>query len=126
VTFEAGVFEYMCTVTPTAAAAVIIRRLMAHLQLSYDEVGRMIGATGETVRRWEQGRHAPPLDKQSSLTAADAALSRLLRLIKADALPAVIRRPAEIFENDRALDWILRGRIVDVADRYERELRYQR
>lgn len=126
VAFETGIVEYiLCAVTASVDAAGLIRRLMAHLQISYDELGRMVGANGETVRRWEQGRHTPPPDKQAVLTSADAALSRLLTMLKADALPAAIRRPAEAFGNQLALDWILQGRIADVADRYDRALRYQ-
>lgn len=126
VAFETGVVEFICSVISSIGVAGIIRRLLAHLRVSYDEMGRMVGATGETIRRWEQGQHAPPLEKQAVLTTADAALSRLLTMFKADALPEVIRRQAEIFDNERALDWILRGRIVEVVDRYERELSFQR
>lgn len=126
IAFDAGIVEYAAKIKSTHEVTSVIRRLMAHLRLSYDDVGRMVGSSGETIRRWEQGQHAPTPEKQAVLTAADAALSRLLTMFKADALPAVIRRPAEIFDNERAFDWILRGRIVQVVDRYERELSYQR
>jgi hypothetical protein len=40
-------------------------------------------------------------------------------------LPTGIRRPAELFDGETALAWILRGRIAEVADRYETALLYQ-
>lgn len=110
---------------PTARTTEIIHRLMADLQLSYDEVGRMVSHSGKTVRRWGHGQSVPP-EALAVLIAADGALSRLLRMIRADALPAASRRPAEAFGNEQPIDWILNGRISEVADRYERELSYQR
>jgi len=102
-----------------------IRRLMAHLALSYDDVGRIVGVSGETIRRWDRGTVMIPAEKLARLTAAGAALDTFLSLFRPEALPQVVRRPAEAFGSERALDWILRGRIAEAAALYERELRYQ-
>ncbi len=123
--FEAGVVEYAAKITTAHDAVAAIRRLMTHLRLNYDQVGRMVDNSGETVRRWEHGQRVPP-EKHAVLRAADSALSRLLDLIRPEALPVAVRRPAEIFGNVPALEWILGGRIGEVADRYDRELSYQR
>jgi len=125
IVFDAGVLEYTTKIASSKDAAVIIQRLMTHLQLSYDEVGLIAGTTGETVRRWEHGQSVPP-EKHAVLHATDAALSRLLDVIKPEALPSAVRTPAEIFDNESALAWILRGRMAEVAERYDRELSYQR
>jgi hypothetical protein len=53
------------------------------------------------------------------------ALDRLLALFQPARLPLAIRRPAELFDGERALDWILRGRIGEAAGRYEIALSYQ-
>ncbi len=40
-------------------------------------------------------------------------------------LPQVIRRPVDIFDGHSALEWILLGRIEEVAKRYEVAFAYQ-
>lgn len=106
-------------------AQMTVRLLMRHLDLSFDQLGRMLGVTGETVRRWSQGSHPVPSDRLGQLAAAQAALDRLLSIFRPEALPAVIRRKVELFDGKTALDWILRGRINEVADRHESTLSYQ-
>lgn len=103
----------------------ILYRLMATLDLSRDEAGRIFGVTGETVRRWERGMVEISAQQLARLTAADAALSRLLELFLPERLPLALRRPAEAFGSERALDWILRGLIAQVAESYDRALMYQ-
>jgi len=104
-----------------------IRRLMAHLDLSFDQVGRALGVSGETVRRWERGKgsHEIPTERMADLLSAEAALDRLLEVFRAERLAIVVRRQAELFSGESALDWIFRGRIGEVADRYEVALAYQ-
>ena len=102
-----------------------LRVLKARLRLSWDELGSMFRVSGETVRRWEQGRHGLKPDQGARLSEAESALSRLTRLFKPERLPDVIRRRAPSFGGESALDWILRGRIAEVADVYEAELAWQ-
>ncbi len=104
-----------------------IRRLMTHLDLSFDQVGRALGVSGETVRRWERGKgsHEIPAERMADLLSAEAALDRLLEVFRAERLAVVVRRRAELFSGESALDWIFRGRIGEVADRYEVTLAYQ-
>ncbi|MBM3745870.1 MAG: hypothetical protein FJW34_08735 [Acidobacteria bacterium] len=104
---------------------VAIERLMRGLSLSQDQLGRISGVSGETVRRWMTGATGIPLSRVAELTAAEAALNRLLRIFRPERLPLAIRRNAELFGGKRALDWILDGRIAEVADRYEAALAYQ-
>lgn len=85
----------------------------------------MLGVSGETVRRWERGLTPIPLDPAAAITGMEDALDRLEALFRPDRLEWVVRRQADLFGGERALDWILRRRLAEVVVRYERELRYQ-
>ena len=103
----------------------ILRTLIAALELSFDELGRMFRVAGETVRRWETGASSISSDRKATITSTREPLNKLLKIFRQARLPQVIRRPAELFSGERALDWIMRGKIVDVANRYEIALRFQ-
>ncbi len=103
----------------------ILRTLMATLDLSFEELGRMFGVTGETARRWETGTSSISSDRKAVITSTREPLNKLLKIFRHARLSQVIRRAAELFGGERALDWILRGKIPDVANRYEITLRYQ-
>jgi transcriptional regulator with XRE-family HTH domain len=106
-------------------ARLALDRLMLRLSLSQDEAARMLGVSGETVRRWQRGAVKIPMPRAAQLLATAEALERLLALFQPERLPLAIRRPAELFDGERALDWILRGRIAEAAGRYEIALSYQ-
>lgn len=103
----------------------MLRRALMLLGLSLDEAALIFGVRGETVRRWEQGISGISDERMATLHVLDAALGRLVRLFRPDRLPSVVRRPADLFGGERALDWILRGRAAEVADRYDVALSYQ-
>ena len=102
-----------------------IERLMVRLDLSFDDVGRMLGVSGETVRRWERGTVNIPSGHLATLDLYDSALSRLEQLFEAERIASLVRRPAELFGGKRALDEILQGHLPDVAERYDAVLQYQ-
>src|SRR5437667_255605 len=120
-----AVADEMLAGSRAARGRQAIRRLLTTLRLSYDDTGRMLGTSGETVRRWATGQAGLSAEKLALLDIATQALGRLQRLFRPDRLPEVVRRPAESFGGQRALDWILQGRIREVADSYEQELAYQ-
>lgn len=124
-TYQLAVAEALRKDLGRERAQVALRSFMAHLDLSFDQLGRMFGVSGETVRRWERGTHPVPEGRLAQLTASEAALGRLLEIFQPEALPRVVRRHAELFEGDTPLDWILRGRIREVADRYEALFSFQ-
>jgi len=103
----------------------ILRTLIAALALSFDELGRMFRVAGETVRRWETGASSISSDRKATITSTRESLNKLLKIFRQARLPQVIRRPAELFSGECALDWILRGKIVDVVKPYEISLRFQ-
>jgi len=103
----------------------VLSRLASDLKLSFDDIGYMLKVSGETVRRWARGTISIPDDHLATLDLLRVALNRLETMFLPDRLPQVIRRQADLFAGERAVDWILRGRLQDVADRYEVLLRYQ-
>lgn len=123
--YLAALIERVRDEKKSSEGCIIIQRFRAMLDLSQDALGQMFKVSGETIRRWEQKKVEIPEDKLAELRAADAALSHLLSIFLPDRLPTVIRQPAEIFKGQRALDWILQGRIKDVADQYDALTRYQ-
>lgn len=123
--FNAAVLERLTEKEKGRKAHLVLQRLRLHLGLSFDELGRAFGVTGETVRRWARGSTGVTSERMAELASAEAALRRLLGLFRPESLPHVVRREAKLFQGDPALDWILRRRIVEVADRYEAALSYQ-
>lgn len=102
-----------------------IDKLLSSLILSYSQVGKILGASAETVHAWQSGTAEIPSDKRATLVVVGDCVSRLLSTFDAQRLPYVVRRPADLFEGGTALDWILEGRIREVVDRYDLLLRYQ-
>jgi transcriptional regulator with XRE-family HTH domain len=123
--FNVAVGDYLRKRAGSVQGRAILRRIITSLGFSHDETGRLFGVAGETVRRWEQGISKISDERMALLHTVDAALDRLSRLFVPDRLPSVIRRNAELFDGERALDWIMRGRIAEVADRYDMALSYQ-
>jgi DNA-binding transcriptional regulator YiaG len=124
-TFNLAVSEVLREHTAEPNARLIIRELLEKLGLSYDDLGRVLRVSGETVRRWERGLSSVPRQRLAELEVADNALRRILRILRPETLPSVIRRPAALFDGAPALDWIRMGRIGEVADRYETNFAYQ-
>lgn len=119
------VFEEAASARKAASGREMLRRVSACLGLSFDDIGRMLNVSGETARRWERGISRIPSDALAALELVNSALNRLTRLFLPQRLPEVVRRKADLFDGSQALDWILRGRIAEVADRYEQALSYQ-
>ena len=125
VLFHQAVEQVITSELGADQARTALRSLCTRLELSQDDLGRMFRVSGETIRRWERGLTTVPTDRRSEILAAEAALRRLQDLFRPERLPMAVRRPAELFNGESALEWILRGLIVEVADRYERALLYQ-
>ncbi len=123
--FAATVSGLLVEQAKTSRGRIILARLTGALGLSHDDLGHMLGVSGETIRRWAHGKIAVPEQQLAKLDSADAALTRLQALFRPERLPEAIRRPAELFNGERAIDWIQRGRIAEVADRYEMAVSYQ-
>ena len=103
-----------------------IEGIRLHLGLGYGEIGRMFGVPGQTVRAWASGEMAATEEYAAKISEAHGALLRLLRLVRPDRLPQVVRRPAEAFGGRCALDLIMEGRIAEVAETFEAILEHWR
>jgi DNA-binding transcriptional regulator YiaG len=123
--YNLAVYKVVTEQVTTAEGQQILRSMMASLNLSFDELGRIFRVSGETIRRWENGTNGIPDDRNAEITLTQGPLNKLLEIIRPAKLPQAIRRKVPLFEGESALDWILRGRIADVANRYETALRYQ-
>lgn len=102
----------------------ILRQIREYLDVSVEDVGTMFGLTGETVREWQGGTAEIPDKTVGQMVAAGNSLNQLLGIFRPERLPQVIRRRADAFDGERALDWILDGRIAEVAERYDQGLSY--
>jgi transcriptional regulator with XRE-family HTH domain len=103
----------------------IARDLIVRLGLTRDEVAAMFHVAVETLDDWESGRTTIPKESLAKLRAASTALSKLLGIFRPERLLQVIRREAELFDGKPAVEWIVSGRITEVAERYESILAYQ-
>ena len=85
----------------------------------------MLAVSADTIVDWETGRTAIPVDVRATISRTNAAVTRMLNIVRPERLPQVIRRKVDIFDGQSALEWILRGRIDEVANRYEVAFAYQ-
>ncbi len=102
----------------------MLGRIQRHLDLSREDLGTMLGLTGDAVRAWEERSEEMPEIVLGRIIAAHTALDQLLGVFLPERLPLVIRRRAAAFDGERALDWILDGRISEVAEKYDAGLSY--
>jgi hypothetical protein len=123
--YRLALFSFESEETVSNDGQKVLRELMVTLKISFDDLGKMFKVSGETVRRWENGANAIPVDKTATILSTRAPLDKLLQIFQPERLSVVIRRHSDLFDGERALDWILRGRISGVARRYEVALSYQ-
>jgi transcriptional regulator with XRE-family HTH domain len=128
-----------------ALAGEIGSRIMVMLRLSLSDLAQMLQTPLATVEAWYSAADSPDADRilrqgraagtrtvetidsvvAKRLHVANAALSRLEEMFVPVRLPEIIRRPAQGFGGERALDWILRGEIDKVVEHYDLTLAYQ-
>jgi len=123
--FTVAVAEKLRTDQAESQARQAIRQLLARLELSNEDLGHLLGVSVEIVDQWESGRSSIPADTRAVLARADSAVVRLLTIFRPERLPQVIRQNVELFRGQSAYQWILQGRIQEVADLYEVAFAYQ-
>ena len=123
--FNAAVGERFMAERAEWQGRQIVRDLIVRLGLTRDEVAAMLHVSRETLDDWESGRTTIPKESLTQLRAASTALSKLLGIFLPERLQQVIRRDAELFDGNPAVEWIVNGRIGEVAERYESILAYQ-
>lgn len=123
--FHTAVFQLLRSEEAHREGLEALIDLMTTLDLDARQAGQILEVSEETVRRWEREDEPLPQEITATLSEIQDALQRLKSMFLPERLPQVIRRPAELFGGDSALEQILQGRIREVADRYDLLLRYQ-
>ncbi len=122
---EAAILVFLPGNPVSRDVAGVAERLSVSLGLTPSELGQMLKVSEQTVQSWMRGEGSVSLDTLQMLRAASASLDSLEQMFLPDRLPEVIRRPAEIFDGERAVDLVLRGAIGEVVTRYGNLLMYQ-
>jgi DNA-binding transcriptional regulator YiaG len=123
--FSLAAAEKLRAESSESQARQSLRNVLSRLELSTEDLARILSVTSEDIEEWELGRRPIRTENQAIVNRASSAVMRLSAIFRPDRLPQVIRRKVELFDGQTALDWILQGRIDEVADRYEASLAYQ-
>jgi len=93
-----------------------LSRILDVWGVSQSEAGRRFGVSRQAVAKWLAG--GLPADRVESVADVSAATDLLVRRLKRDRIPAVVRRPVPALDGDSLLDLISHGdfrRLVDVC-----------
>jgi hypothetical protein len=123
--FGLAVTEKVRAKTLESQARQSLRNVFVRLALSTDDLSTLFGVSSNEIETWESGRSPMRAEFRPVINRVSSAVNRLLTMFRPERLPDVVRREAELFGGQSALDWILQGRIEDVVNRYERALAYQ-
>ncbi len=94
-------------------AASQARRVFTVWGINHSEAGRMFGVTRQAVSRWIID--GIPATQTVALADLAAATDILTHYVKADRIPAVVRRPAPALDHKSLLDFVADGRTSDVV-----------
>lgn len=103
----------------------VLEQFRTELNLSFDQLGRLLGVNGETVRRWMVGAAPISMDQLAAISEKGSVYERIRSHFHPQRIAIVVRRPSEAFGDQRALDWMLAGRMAEVMRVYDAELRFQ-
>lgn len=94
----------------------MLTTIKSGLRVGNRQMGRMFGVKGNELSQWLAGEI--PIEKTSEISDSYRAYRHLKDAFKEGRLPVVIRRTAPLFSGERALDFILDGRISEVTEAY--------
>lgn len=96
-----------------------LSRIRALLRLRPSELSRLLNVTPQGLRKWE---HGGPIAAARIVQIDDIHdfANWLTRHIKAEALPAFIRRTVPALANQTPLAWMVAGRIPELRSIYEK------
>ena len=89
-----------------------LERLMAVWDLSAAGVAEVFGVSRQAVAKWR--RTGIPADRLVALADLAAATDVLLRYVRPDRVPAVVRRPADVLGGATLLSMAADGRTAEV------------
>jgi hypothetical protein len=87
-------------------------RLLATWGLSAAAAGRVFGVSRQAIAKWRL--HGVPDDRLVALADLDAATDVLLRYVRPERIPAVVRRPADLLGGASLLELAEAHRYADV------------
>ena len=85
-------------------------RVASVLGVSRTELARLFGVRRQAIEQWEA--RGIPGERQEKLATLDAIVDLLTAKLKADRIPAVVRRPARAYGDQSILEAITAGRKV--------------
>lgn len=83
--------------------------------LSDAEAGRAFGVTRQAVSKWR--RNGVPGSRRAAIADLAATTDLLERYLKADRIPAAVRRPAPALEGRAMIDLVAEGRTAELLAR---------
>lgn len=89
-----------------------LARLMTAWNLSGAGAARVFGVSRQAFAKWLRGD--PPADRSAAIADLDAATELLVRYLKRERIPAVVRRPAPALANRSLLDIAAAGETREV------------
>lgn len=96
-----------------------LARVLDVWSLSKAEAGRVFGVSRQAVDKWLS--RGVPEERRAPVADLDATTDLLVRYLKRDRVPAVVRRPAERLSGQSMLDLARAGRTGALLD-YTREM----
>lgn len=95
-----------------ARAGDELRRVLEVWGLNQSEAAVIFGVTRQAVSKWL--RSGVPTDRTEAVADLAAATDLLVRYLKRDRIPAVVRREATALDGSSLLDLVAEGRTADV------------
>jgi len=89
-----------------------LERVMAVWGLTQAEVARLFGVSRQAVGKWVSG--GVPVERVPAFADLAAATDLLVRQLRRDRIPAVVRRPAPALGDRSLVDLVAAGRTGDV------------
>ncbi|MFN2607743.1 MAG: hypothetical protein ABR511_07580 [Acidimicrobiales bacterium] len=87
--------------------------------VSKAEAGRLFGVSRQAVDKWLQ--RGVPAERRVAVADLEVVTDLLLRFVKRERVPAVVRRPADRLGGANMLDLVAQGRTADLVA-YTREM----
>lgn len=96
-----------------------LQRVLDAWGLSKAEAGRLFGVSRQAVDKWSE--RGVPAQRRVAVADLEAVTDLLVRYLKRDRVPAVVRRPADRLAGQSMLDLARAGRTDDLLS-YTREM----
>jgi len=96
-----------------------LQRVRSTLGIRPAELARLLRVSREAIRKWESG---DPISKErwADIDKLNTTIDALVRFIRPENLPAVVRRPVPALDNATPLDWLAARRFDELISFYER------